>query len=691
MDGSGGARRHHTAPGVDGRGTMAVRKGQELHRIGSPPHSSPLRASPEREHCGHLQQALAVARFLPVFPEAPMRRTGAGVKTTTFHHYLELLYERYLPLRDGAVADYIPELAQVEPDGFGIALVTVDGHVYQVGDSREAFTIQSVSKAFTYGIALEDHGEREVAGKLDVEPSGEAFNSISLEPGTGRPRNPMINAGAIVATSLVRGDDGAAKLERILEKYAEFAGRPLGVDEAVYRSERATGHRNRAIAHLLRNYRILEGDPEEPLDTYFQQCSILVTARDLALMGATLANDGVQPITGVRALNSRLVPRVLSVMATCGMYDYSGNWIYQVGMPAKSGVGGGIVAVLPGQLGLAVYSPRLDAKGNSVRGIAVCESLSRDFGMHMLRVTRTTTGNVIRIRYTAQDVRSRLTRDVHSSAFLDREGRRILVLELTGELMFVSAEIVAMTANEEMDGRDFLVLDLARVTSIDRSAATLLCEVMESLLSRSCQVLVTGTHTHYAFRQSVRAYFRRQSSTPNFDYADVDQALEFAEDRLLELGHVESHETHLVPLEEQPLCNKLDPDELCLLRSLLVEETYARGDLICREGEPADRVHFLARGRVSVSLQLDSKRRRRLGAFAAGRVFGESAFFEGHQRTADIIADTSVLLFGLDPCDLKISADPRAGSLLNKIYGNLAELSLARLARSNEEIRILTR
>ncbi len=588
------------------------------------------------------------------------------------------------------MASYIPELSRVEPDSFGMALVTVDGHVYQAGESRLPFSIQSISKAFVYGIALEDCGQQRVSEKIDVEPSGEAFNSISLEPGTGRPRNPMINAGAIVSTSLVNGDNGEAKLNRILDKFAAYAGRKLGVDDAIYQSEKTTGHRNRAIAHLLRSYDILEGDPEQPLDAYFRQCSIMIMARDLAQMGATLANDGVNPITGVRALQSRCVPRVLSVMATCGMYDYSGNWINQVGMPAKSGVGGGVVAVLPGQFGLAVYSPRLDAKGNSVRGIAACEALSKDFGMHMLRVTRTTTTSVIRASYTAAELRSKLNRDLESSRILDREGGRILVLELIGELMFVSAEIVASTATEKMEERDSLILDLSRVAAIDTSASTLLAELAESLADSGKEVLITGSDRHFAFCQSVRNYFHGRDSAPNLDYMDVDRALEYAEDRLLHHHPGPGNPEH-VALEQNPLCRGMEPEELALLRTVLVEEHFERGDLICREGDAAERVYLLYRGRVSVSLRLDKKHNRRLGAFAAGWVFGESAFFSDHKRTADIVAESAVTLYSLQPGSLERLTDPHAPALRNRMMANLAELNLGRLARANNEIRILTR
>ena len=613
------------------------------------------------------------------------------MKTASFQQYLEQLHQRFSSLDSGAVADYIPELGKADPDWFGIAVVTVDGHVYQAGDTRQPFSIQSISKAFTYGIALEDKGADIVSAKIDVDPSGEAFNSISLEPDTGRPRNPMINAGAIVATSLVNGSDGDTRLTRILDMFSRYAGRALSVDEAIYQSEKTTGHRNRAIAHLLRNYEILDADPEEPLDAYFRQCSILVTARDLALMGASLANDGVNPVTGIRVLESGMVPRVLSVMATCGMYDYSGNWIYNVGMPAKSGVGGGIVAVLPGQLGLAVFSPRLDAKGNSVRGIAVCEALSSDFGLHMLRVTRTTSSSVIRTSYTCASVRSKLNRDPKSEAFLDVAGDRILVLELTGELAFVPAEIVATAAIEQMEARVFIILDLTRVTSVDQSASNLLAELADELGNAGKTVLLTGYEHHYHFVRFLKHYFRKSANLPVLDYADVDHALEYAEDHLLDESQVKTDNTHRVPLENQPLCRSLDTGELELLRSVLQEQDFRAGDLICQEGQTADKLFFLSSGRVSISLELDHKHRRRLSASTAGWAFGESALFSDHPRTADIIADTPVHVYSLIPNRLTGIGSPLATRVMMKLLGNLSELSLLRLERANREIKILTR
>ena len=335
--------------------------------------------------------------------------------------YLERLHERWQADGSGAVADYIPPLALADPGWFGISVATTDGHCYEVGDSRRPFTIQSISKPFTYGLALRDLGLPAVDAKVGVEPTGDAFNSISLAPDSGRPLNPMINAGAITSTSLVAGASAAEREERLLAAYGRFAGRPLEVATEVYESERDTGHRNRAIGHMLRNFGILEQDPEAALDLYFRQCSVAVDCRDLSLMAATLANGGVNPLTGERALAREHVDRVLSVMTTCGMYDSAGEWVVDVGMPAKSGVAGGILAVLPGQLGIAVFSPPLDPHGNSVRGVEVCRQISTDLNLNLLHVARSSR-SAVRRSYTVADIPSRRRRPEAQSEVLARVG-----------------------------------------------------------------------------------------------------------------------------------------------------------------------------------------------------------------------------------------------------------------------------
>lgn len=299
---------------------------------------------------------------------------------------LDRLHKKHSECHEGNVATYIPELAKANPDDFGVAVVGVDGNVYEAGETSVEFTIQSISKAFVFGLAVETHGRDAVLKRVGVEPSGDAFNSLELRS-SRKPFNPMINAGAITDTGMVTGASVKERMKKILRLLSDAAGRELRVDEGVYRSEKETGHRNRAIGHLLKNVDLIDGDVEEVLDLYFQQCSVLLNARDLATMGATLANLGTNPVTGKEVLSFDSVRDVLSVMFTCGMYDFAGEWAFRVGIPAKSGVGGGILAVINRQLGIGTYSPRLDSMGNSVRGIRLCTDLAEEMGLHVFNFT----------------------------------------------------------------------------------------------------------------------------------------------------------------------------------------------------------------------------------------------------------------------------------------------------------------
>jgi len=299
---------------------------------------------------------------------------------------LDRLHKKYGDCHEGDVATYIPELAKANPDHFGVAVVGVDGNVYEAGETSAEFTIQSISKAFVFGLAVETHGRDAVLKRVGVEPSGDAFNSLELRS-SRKPFNPMINAGAITDTGMVMGASVKERMNKILRLLSDAAGRELCVDESVYRSEKETGHRNRAIGHLLKNVDLIDGEVDEVLDLYFQQCSVLLNARDLAVMGATLANLGTNPLTGKEVLSFDSVRDVLSVMFTCGMYDFAGEWAFRVGIPAKSGVGGGILAVINRQLGIGTYSPRLDSMGNSVRGIRLCTDLAEEMGLHVFNFT----------------------------------------------------------------------------------------------------------------------------------------------------------------------------------------------------------------------------------------------------------------------------------------------------------------
>ncbi|MBD2083546.1 glutaminase A [Trichocoleus sp. ST-U3] len=298
--------------------------------------------------------------------------------------FLNDLHLKYKSIHEGVLANYIPELAKANPDWFGICIVTVDGQVYEIGDWEQLFTLQSISKAFVYGMALEDHGRDYVVKRVGVEPTGDAFNSIiKLDESSKRPYNPMVNAGAIATTSLIKGVGPTERLNRMLDMFQRYVGHNLFIDMSVFMSERTTGHRNRAMAHLMLNFGMIDAKIDEALDLYFQQCSLMVNCRDLAVMAATLANNGMNPITQERAVDSRYIRDILTVMYTCGMYDFAGEWAYKVGLPAKSGVSGGLIVVVPQQMGIAIFSPPLDSHGSSVRGIKVSEELSEKFGLHL--------------------------------------------------------------------------------------------------------------------------------------------------------------------------------------------------------------------------------------------------------------------------------------------------------------------
>ena len=307
---------------------------------------------------------------------------------TQLQTFLEKLHQIYADVDDGNVAAYIPELSKASSKWFGISVVTTDGQIFNVGDTDQKFTIQSMSKTFAYGLALEDHGRKILLDKVGVEPTGDPFNSIiRLDEGSHRPYNPMINAGAIATTSLIKGESPTARLTRILSMFERYTGHDVFIDMPTFISERDTGHRNRAMAHLMLHFGMIDKDIEAALDLYFQQCSVMVTCCDLATMAATLANHGKNPITQVQAVNEDYVRDLLSVMYTCGMYNRAGEWAYRVGIPAKSGVSGGILAVVPGKAGIATFSPPIDANGNSVRGLRVFEALSKEYNLHLFELS----------------------------------------------------------------------------------------------------------------------------------------------------------------------------------------------------------------------------------------------------------------------------------------------------------------
>ncbi|UXX78786.1 glutaminase A [Reichenbachiella carrageenanivorans] len=297
---------------------------------------------------------------------------------------LKEAYDKYKNDQSGTNADYIPELAKVDPELFGIVVVTVGGKRYGVGDIDYTFSIQSISKVFTLAHVLQEMGSEAILDKLGAEATGMPFNSVmAVELQPGRVGNPFVNAGAMATTSLVSGKDQTEKWDRIQAYYSDFAGEPLAVITSVYKSESKTNQHNQAMAKLLASYGKMYDEPATVVDRYTKQCAIGVNTKQLAVMGATLAAGGVNPYTGKQLLSPEEIPKILSLMLTAGLYDYSGTWSYRTGLPAKSGVGGGILAVIPGKGAIAAFSPRLDQAGNSVRAQKAIAHISKELGANI--------------------------------------------------------------------------------------------------------------------------------------------------------------------------------------------------------------------------------------------------------------------------------------------------------------------
>ncbi|SJM53136.1 glutaminase [Gulosibacter sp. 10] len=367
---------------------------------------------------------------------------------TPVPEYLHEILESCRGNTGGEVATYIPELGQTDPDLFGIAMCTPAGTVYSTGDADAPFTIQSASKPFVYAVALRERGLDVVNFHVDVEPSGDPFNEMSVDSETGKPSNPMINMGAITTHCLV-GDSGLSPMERseiVRRELSRFAGRELSVNETVLESEFKHRYRNVALASMARSNGFILLEPDDAVWGYTRQSAIVVTARDLAVMAMTLANGGVNPLTLEQVVPQWVCRQVLSVMATCGMYDSAGDWLSNIGIPAKSGVGGGILGALPGQVGIGTFSPRLDQHGNSVRGVEACERLSRQLGLHLMELP-------------APSI------DAIGQQSTTESGAVLVALQ--GALTFPSGELMLRRFEEIPMGGDEIVVDLTLVPSIN--------------------------------------------------------------------------------------------------------------------------------------------------------------------------------------------------------------------------------
>jgi glutaminase len=578
----------------------------------------------------------------------------------------------------GTIADYIPELKKADPAHFGVSLATMDGHVYEIGDSHVPFTIQSISKAFVFALALEMFGGDKVEAVIGVEPSGDAFNSIRLRP-DNRPYNPMVNSGAIACSGLIHRAKGSDAFECIRTALGRFAGRNLEVDEAVFASERETGDRNRAIAYLLRNYAVLEGDVGAVLDVYFRQCSVLVTARDLAVMAATLANNGVNPVTGEVVANPYTVARTLSIMTSSGMYDYAGEWVYRVGMPAKSGVGGGIVAALPAQLGLGTFSPPLDPHGNSVRGVKICEELSTHFGLHMLNRTGDVRSSII-ADYNIAGITSRRSRLPRDQQILEEHHGDVRVIELVGAHSFATIDYVSRRLGETVP--PLLIVDFRRVASITSAGGLLLADILRHLAAGAVTAILTGIERTSPIWSAIHPLIAEIPGVRSFPL--LDNAIEWAEDQVIFRygGYIPAKDTS--HLGEQALLAGLSDEEITELAALGTVRHFAAGQRIISADAPAASIFFLQTGMVSVKLPSGV----RLATLDQGMAFGEMSLL-GERRSADVFADTETqsLELPIDEFDRFRRDHPHVGE---RIARNLAGILAKRLILANTKIDVLT-
>lgn len=569
----------------------------------------------------------------------------------------------------GAIVADIPELSKANPDHFGFALVTMDGHIYARGDADLPFTMQSISKAFVFALTLEVLGEDVVNANIGVEPSGEAFNSVRLGP-DGRPFNPMVNAGAIACAALLREQLHEVAWERITRIMGAFAGRELALDETVYQSELQIGDRNRAIAYLLRNAGRLRCSVDDALDLYCRQCALVVSARDLAIMGATLANAGLNPVTGVHVVSPAIVYRTLSVMASFGMDEYAGEWIHRVGLPAKSGVAGGVVAVMPSQFGYGAYSPLLDKYGNSVRGLRVCEELSRTYQLHLLNTPRTTRQNIL-ADYGGEAADSGRSRRPDESACLADRRAGIRVLELYGTLTFADIDALARRIAQPPRALVALALDLHRAPGGTRAASRLFEDLLFRLNRDGILVALVGPPLGFAATKDVAVFDK------------LDSAIEWIEDALIRKHAPDIDQSTAVPLSEQPLLAGLSEPEIAIVAKASSLRSYEPGETIIAVDGDQSTVHFLLTGLVSVRL----KGGRKLATLGAGTAIGEVALLD-QPRMADVVAEMAVTSLEFPIAALDWPEMEKAG-IRTKILCNVGLLLADRLRQLNRKLSLL--
>ena len=572
----------------------------------------------------------------PPVPVDPDTFADMAPPPPPFNARLQRLHAELSPITSGELASYIPELSRADPNSFGLAITTVDGDSLSAGEAQQEFSIQSVSKPFVYAMALLDKGEDFVLEHVGIEPTGDPFNAVTLSESTGKPLNPMVNAGAIVTSSLVAGASPGDRIDRIVSGLSQFAGRRLAIDPAVQQSETRTSDRNRAISYLMRGAGSLELEVEDALTGYIAQCSVLITTTDLAVMAATLADGGRNPITDEQVIPPELITHVLTIMATCGMYDGAGEWMYRVGLPAKSGVSGAIMSVLPNQVGLAAWSPPLDSHGNSVRGVLAMEKLSDDLDLHVFYPTGPPQSPIRRIT-TSQVLRARTGRTIREQAVLDEHGSAIRIVQLRGAITLLAAQSVvrALSDAEHEEETWWLVLDDSQVAYFHPGAQKLVGEALQALADSGVSVRIVeraadGSDTHH----------QRSTAWQYPTLTDTDIALQEAEDELIarHSGAAAIPET-AVPLTECQVLEDLTAQELAVVEPHLAALSFSTGEVIKAAGAEMDGASWVLAGEVDMLIPVAGvQESTRLRGIGPGGSFGEISLVQGGFELGRVVA-----------------------------------------------------
>lgn len=596
------------------------------------------------------------------------------------HRYLSEMLENLRPMTTGTVNPVTEVATGPDVNKVGMTITTVNGHQYSSGDTDHKFAIQSIAKVFAYGLALDDLGPTEVGKKVDVEPSGDPFNEISLQQNTGRPANPMINAGAIATVGLIKGKGGTDRITRIsrhMELAAEGSPGDLDINRTVYHAENIGGHRNRALAWLLRSFEIIDSDPEPVVQDYFLECSTDITTENLSMMAATLANKGVNPVTGREVFSEETTRQVLAVMMTCGMYDAAGNWMIDIGLPAKSGVDGGIMVVVPGQLGIGVYSAPLDNHGNSVRGAAAIRRVTRDLGLHYADAAPLG-GSTLRAHYSLADASLGVVRSTELSRITSQFGDRCQILEVSGDLGFAETETMARTIVEMEEDVSMVVIDFQGVDDYGRAAILMLASLTSSWRDNGKDIIfidwgesLVESLLEYTSvrddlylpdpREKAKAASAGQIDLP-WDAESIEEeitgefrlfdnrsaALEWAELRLAQRYARQILQTDDSPRDPEtaPVFEFLDDRDVDELSGYMELRSYTADTVIRRVGQPFGGIYFVRSGRVELAAEGQGDARYRHVYLSPGTTFGEFALsYTGRQLTTiRAVDDVEVLV-----------------------------------------------